>query len=436
MSIESKSYMAVIVMNHYQPNEPQVCYNLDRPAVAMCEFSLHKASYDHNNKQVIKGEPLTSWRMSEQQWGEALISMNCGEGVAVTLSHVDGRRVAKKEQNVNKLDAALQNYLKNDKQLERFLSAVSDLMGAAIEQGSLSKSAKNEIIRTLSMFSDYIAKNSHFYEREVRQALRERVRHAVFDFEKILRNQGERAPMLLLSNSSAAEDGSPEISDLGVMRVSKVQSSANLFLDDATYGMVDIEMRAGQFKSDLTTDEASERRYVSAGENLFRLSLSASQYARLARANAIEVECTLTRYMGKGMERPGIFGASPNGPAVTAKNSPELVSLQTRTSDVIKMLQNLKTGKAALHEAAQSLKALVSQYADFEGQISGVKLSTINDMQEAEMSWLKQETEKHLALLPDAKREHVLALIEGVVSPESSPSLNLEEQCHLKLSRH
>lgn len=407
-----RNYMGVIVMNHYQSDEPIQCIGVDRPTRAMCEFALYQGSLDAATNRVHKEVLLASWRMSELQWGKLIGRPNSGDGMPAQLMALQGHSLfpAPRIDERSELAKSIDHVLSEDKQLVRFLREVKSGVDAAQLKGRLTSKESAECSKNLSLFSSYLRGNADFAMQCALESARKRAQEAAHEIYRYSQRVGtvQQPPLLIGMNNQV--QGKP-LSDLCMMQVGVGSSgSGNLFMDSNEDGFVSIEVKQGVEEVGSVSDDCTIR---GIGHGLFKIKLSPSQYARMVRAEAIEIECTIGRLFGQRMDdvEEWLSVESIIDPVVGM--SDEEKDLKNAISVILSELsKGAIATKSGLSSITEKVSALNEKYDAFLRKDFQVRERSLEKVMDSQKLWLEKEVDKQLLLLPQSKRKDVLVTLQ------------------------
>lgn len=413
-----RDYMGVIVMNHYQASPPVACVDLDKPAIAMCEFALYQGSLCQETGRVHKETLLGAWQMSEMQWGMLMSRPNFSLGQPVTFTALDKHTLFEpvKDHAESRLGEAVSSVLSADPQLVNFLDESHKALQQAHQKGRLGSHDCQNVVRALTSFVNNLQPNADHDMSVVLEEANKRAREAAHDIYRAGQRAGSAKTMpLTLAPIGSSQDtpAQKSASTLGLMQINVGgQGGYPLFMDTASHGHVSIEVDYAQQKDSAT----GGKRLMSCGCAL-ELRLSPGQYARMVRAEAIEIECTLLRVFGHVASKPEqsmlMHQISSKGEVPSRE---DLALRQQVEAIVSRLTQGNTKGKAVLSELEKDIGALKAQYQQYLQAITPARQAKLEHVMQSQQQWLAQEVEKQVALLPQAQQAAIEKTLSGILA--------------------
>jgi hypothetical protein len=166
-------------------------------------FRLQHAKVDRHLEQdwyhTDGSTPIVEIEMSQTQFAEMITSMNMGDGVPVTIRHVQGSKIEPSPYR-NKRAMHAQEFKQT---MQVFEQTVKETSGKLLEMISkLPKKDQDQASRLVSQILQEIGSNIPFYEEQFQRQMDRTVKEAKGEVEAFIQNRTTSAGLKLLQGES------------------------------------------------------------------------------------------------------------------------------------------------------------------------------------------------------------------------------------------
>jgi hypothetical protein len=290
--LEKKDYMGVMVVSHHLNPAPIMFHGQDTASPNVTKVAFYSAARNTETGEVVRQEKVAEVSMSEFQFAQLITSPSSGDGRPVTLTALDGYNVKRYRYKVeeSRLNHATLSYLEkgSSKQVLSFIQGLKDMVADSEEKKKISASTQKEIRKTIGMLKTYIPLN----EKN--------------GFETFEKESELRAQSILSSIQSTVRDGwrmkeSVEPLSVDIAGEDKKEIRAEAFMDINTSnsgGAALFDSGDGGSNTVSIKLTAGENPIKALDNHLAVVNLSLLQFARLVRADSVEVPCTFKTKLG------------------------------------------------------------------------------------------------------------------------------------------
>lgn len=204
--------MGIISITHEKSKEPMSFFATDIRSRNLTLITIHQAAYNRKTSEIIQGEVLAEFYMSEAQFGEMMINPNNGSGYPATLNKYDGKKVRpylpEDDYSKGKMPTLISDAKNNNRQVESYLKDIQEYLDNGKESGRIKKGDIEEINKLLSYVAPYTADNATSKISRINKALQENTSEATLNIHLAINELAigySKEPLMLEDSSDYSE---------------------------------------------------------------------------------------------------------------------------------------------------------------------------------------------------------------------------------------
>lgn len=418
MSTESAPYMGVLSVERIENTENIELVSQVTYAPYLIRASLSSASYDTLTKKVIKGELLSSFLLTESQFGDLISLAGYNEGVVTTLQHMHGYSIVDNDFDPVKtsLSNLVDGFINEDSNVKRlFESKISDLEAAINKKRISVQDKKLFYVSSRSLALNMSSNTSHRYDL-INEETTNRINQIKLELNSaISMSTSSKINASTDNNKLLLENQKNELKPVNKASLALLSFSGSgggtLFNENDISSKRVVSISLSSTKDKLNKFKSTES--FSKLKDLFKIAFSYTHTANFLRCDGSDIQCTITRLgnVGCGPVEPSHTSvASESDIYKELKSSSEksLTPIYARLDELDEKMKATKpTNVNALKEMLDDLKGIQELYSELAKSESETRKQQVVDEINSQKDNLSDFFESEVNSLPNDLREKV-----------------------------
>jgi len=368
-------YMGVISIERIENTKNVDLVNQVAYSPYFIRVNLREASYDMEAKKVIKGALISSFSLTESQFGDLVSLAGVGSGSVSTLNHMRGYSIV--DNNIDPVQLNLNNlinqFLEEDPNIKHgFETKIAELEETISKKRISAKEKKRFLITTRSLKMN-LSLNSEYRFNSIDEETTDRVNQIKLELNSAISMVNNSKVDSNLDNL-LIDDTNPELKNTNKASLALLSFSGSgggeLFNENEKSSTRVVSLSLFSTKDELSTSKTSGISTFEESTPLFKITFSHTHTANFLRCDGSDIQCTINRLDNKGcgsvrLEHTSVASKGRNHGHTISLDKSTVNSLYERLNALDEIIENTKpTNITCLKDALDELKSIRAAYSD------------------------------------------------------------------------